>query len=337
MRGLSTPALSGLVKIAVTAGLLGLLWRVADGAEAAGRLAGADPAWLAAALAALTVQTILSALRWRLTASRLGIRLDRLTALREYYLSQLVNQALPGGMLGDAGRAVRARSQAGLLASGQAVFFERLAGQIALFIVLAMAFLVTAARPGGLDWPGALQGPLAAFVLAGLALPGALWAAGTLLPGPAGRVLEAFARAFGQAVAAPAVRWRQLWLSLGTALCNIAAFAFCARAIGAELSGAAVLTLVPLILFTMVIPLTISGWGLREGAAAALFPLAGASAAEGLAASVAFGLVFLASMGPGLVLFGLAPRRDAGDAPRGMPPRKPGQENATPCQSGPAT
>jgi hypothetical protein len=38
---------------------------------------------------------------------------------------------------------------------------------------------------------------------------------------------------------------------------------------------------------------------LREGAAAALFPVIGATATEGFAASVAFGLMFLVSTLPG--------------------------------------
>jgi hypothetical protein len=61
------------------------------------------------------------------------------------------------------------------------------------------------------------------------------------------------------------------------------------------------LAIVPLVLFTMLIPLSMSGWGLREGAAAALFPLAGATAAQGFATSVAFGLAFILAVLPGLV------------------------------------
>ena len=61
----------------------------------------------------------------------------------------------------------------------------------------------------------------------------------------------------------------------------------------------AVLTLVPLVLLTMLIPITISGWGLREGAAAALLPVAGAAASASLAASVTFGLVALVAVLPG--------------------------------------
>lgn len=299
------PALIRAAQIAVAAGLFTVLWHLADGADAVHRLASANPGWLIAAICALSVQTILSALRWRLTAAQLGITLGRRTALREYYLSQIVNQTLPGGFLGDASRAVRARSQAGLLASGQAVVFERLAGQIAMFALLAVTFFATLAVPGGLDWPGWLLPGVAVFLLGGFAVPPGLWAASHILPGRVGRGLSDLWQGLVLTLAAPGVRWKQLGLSAGTALCNVAAFGFCARAIGADLSLVALLTLVPLILFAMIIPLSVSGWGLREGAAAALFPLAGGTAPEGLAASVAFGLVFFVAVLPGVAFFGL--------------------------------
>jgi len=89
-------------------------------------------------------------------------------------------------------------------------------------------------------------------------------------------------------------------MSLGTALCNIAAFVCCAYAVGASLPPAAALVLVPLVLLSMLIPLTIGGWGLREGAAVALLPVAGTTTAEALAASVAFGLAILVGSLPGL-------------------------------------
>lgn len=301
------PALIRAMQLAVALALLVWLWQTANGAEALRRLAGADPVWLMAALAALSVQTVMSALRWRLTAGQLGIVIDRATALREYYLSQIVNQALPGGVLGDAGRALRARAQAGLIASGQAVVFERLAGQIAMFALLATGFAATLAVPGGLDWPAWAVGPVAGLVGAGLVLPLALWGMARVLPGRIGRGLGDLGRGFAQAVTAPAVRKRQIVLSLCTALANVAGFALCAQAVGAPLPLPAALALVPLILFTMLVPITISGWGLREGAAATLLPLAGLTAAEGMAASVAFGLVFLASSLPGVVVMAVAP------------------------------
>jgi len=296
------------VQIALALGLLALLWQVADGEEALNLLAGAQPAWLAAAFGALTLQTILSAERWRITARQLGIVLDAKTALQEYYLSQIVNQTLPGGILGDAGRALRARTQAGLIASGQAVLLERLAGQVALGALLSVTFTITLVVPSGLEWPRWLSLGVVLVVVGALALLAALIVLARATSGPMSRGLASFGHAAVQAFTPPTVRWSQIGLSLGTALCNVAGFIFAAWAIGSRLPVAAGLVLVPIILLAMLIPLTIGGWGLREGAAAWLFPLAGAATAEGLAASVTFGLVFLCVALPGL--FFIAGARD---------------------------
>ncbi|MBO6675874.1 MAG: flippase-like domain-containing protein [Rhizobiales bacterium] len=304
-----SPGLMRFGQLAATIGLLALLWRIADGPETARILSTAEPIWLVAAIGALTVQTVLSAARWRLTAGQLGIKLPAMHALHEYYLAQMVNQAVPGGVVGDAGRAVRSRGQAGLLAAGQAVIFERLAGQIAMFLAMASAFLATLLIPGGFDWPAWLVPPVLLMIAVGFALPAALFA-GANLPGRIGAKVMGLWKDMGHALAAPNVLPMQIVLSAGTTLCNLAAFAFCARAVGVVLPPVVILALVPLILFTMLIPLTISGWGVREGAAAALFPLAGATASEGFAASVAFGLVLLVAVLPGLLTLWLRSQED---------------------------
>ena len=83
--------------------------------------------------------------------------------------------------------------------------------------------------------------------------------------------------------------------------CNLGAFTLCAAATGTVLPPLAVISVVPLVLTAMVLPVSVGGWGVREGAAAALWPVLGASAEAGVAASVAFGLVILAASLPGAV------------------------------------
>jgi uncharacterized membrane protein YbhN (UPF0104 family) len=285
------------LKLAMAMGLLLILYRVADGADAVAVLLGLDAKWAGAALLALTLQTVLSALRWRLTAVSFGIVLSRRTALGEYYLSQLFNQTLPGGVLGDAGRAVRAKAQAGLLSSAQAVLFERLAGQIALFAVFAAAALPVMLVPGGFDLPAWVRGPVTALLLLGGCGLVFLWR-GELWPVAAARTVRA---PLLRALLARDVRSRQIAFSLGTAVCNIAAFSFCAQAVGVTVPVAPSLVLIPLVLLSMLIPLSIGGWGLREGAAVLLLPIAGASKGEALAASVAFGLGIVIATLPGLI------------------------------------
>ena len=299
-----------LLQASVTVALIVLVWQFADGADAASVLLAANPWWIAAALAALTLHTILAAERWRVTAEALGLPLSRGHALREYYLAQLVNSTVPGGVVGDAGRAVRSRERAGLTVAAQAVIVERFAGQVVLLATMVVAIAVTSVVPGGFDWPGWMLGLAATIVVAAL-IGLALLLASTRLPGRAGERLTDLARTAGIALVGRRVVARQLALSAGTTAAILAAFAFSALAVGLSLSFAAVVALVPLILLTMLIPVTISGWGLREGAAVALLPLAGASASESLAASVTFGLVGLAAVLPGAAVVWMRSRERA--------------------------
>lgn len=289
-------ALQALVAVA----LLVALWRLVDGPETARLLAGARLEWVALSVAALTLHTVLAALRWRRVARGLGIDLGRRGAVSEYYLAQLVNAVVPGGVVGDASRAVRSRQPAGLGAAGLAVVLERLAGQYALLLVMGVAVTVTIIQPGGIDWPPVVV-PLVITVSAiAVALP-ALLSAAAALPGRIGARAVALRDAVRAAVVTRGAATSVAALSLGTTACILVAFAAAAAAVGAPLSVAATLAVVPVVLTTMLLPITVGGWGVREGAAVALLPLAGVSTSAALAASILFGLLALAATLPGIV------------------------------------
>ena len=61
------------------------------------------------------------------------------------------------------------------------------------------------------------------------------------------------------------------------------------------------LPLVAPVLMTMLIPVTVAGWGLREGTAAVLWGVVGLTAADGVLVSVAYGLLVLFGSLPGAV------------------------------------
>jgi len=299
-KGFDAGKIIRLLQILFAVGLLLLLWRLVESDQALRLLIAANPIWLIGSFVAISLQTVLSAFRWRLTAGQLGLSMTRGTALREYYLAQIVNQALPGGILGDAGRALRSRAAAGLLTSSQAVLLERIAGQVALFALMLLSVLATLLIPSGVVWPEWLLMTIGLVLVAVLGFVVALLLISKSTSGKAGRFLMGLGSASRMAFLPAAVLWRQSLLSLGTAVCNVAGFTFAAWAIGFQLSFAVALALVPMILIAMLLPLTISGWGLREGVAVALFPLVGATATQGLVASVAFGLICLLAALPGL-------------------------------------
>lgn len=272
-------------RIAVTVLLIVLVWRLIDGEGTLALLAGADPLLLLLALALLTAQIALSALRWTLTAQALGQKLGWRRALGEYYLGTLVNMTLPGGIVGDAGRAVRTRETNGIAAAATSVVIERLSGQGILLAVLAVGLAV---------WPPASPwGPM----VAALGLAAAVTALIALQIGPA--LLRRLGRALG-AVWTPGPRlWVQLGINLAIVACTIGAMAACSAAVGAPLGWAA-LVAVPLTLVAMLLPISVGGWGLREGAAVIVWPLAGHAAEAGLAASLSYGVLALVASLPGL-------------------------------------
>jgi glycosyltransferase 2 family protein len=288
-----------VLRLAVPLIILTVLWHIVDGPAAVARLAQAHPGWLIAAALLVNVQTLLCTARWRLTAKRLGQRLGVRQAVGEYYLAQLLNAVLPGGMAGDAARAVRVRHAADLVTSGQAVMLERFAGQVSLQAVLLPSLALALILPGGIRWPDHILTAALAAAAVVLGVIGIALVAGRLtarLP-----VISGLDGAAMRALLAPGVWPRQVVLGVAIVACNLAAFWCVSEATGTRLTLEATLTVVPLILTAMLLPVSVGGWGWREGAAAALFPLAGATGEAGLAASVAFGLMVLAGALPGVV------------------------------------
>jgi glycosyltransferase 2 family protein len=193
-----------------------------------------------------------------------------------------------------------------MMRASQAVLIERMAGQIALFGVMFAGFAILPLFPGQMSMPGPVRQTVLWIGVIILGIAG-IFAVMHRVPGPLKRMADGFRLATLRGLCAPGVWPLQVVLSLLTVACNLACVAFAARATGTVLPFIAIVTLVPLMLTAMLLPVSAGGWGLREGAAAALWPLVGATAAAGVAASIAFGLVIMVASLPGIVML-LTPR-----------------------------
>ncbi|WP_181704259.1 lysylphosphatidylglycerol synthase transmembrane domain-containing protein [Chthonobacter albigriseus] len=286
----------------------GVLWTVGFKAIADAVL-GADPVLLGLAVLVVQAQILASAWRWRFTAGRLGLAIPFGTAAAEYYLSSLLNMVLPGGVAGDALRALRSRGAAAAgrsRAAISAVVLERASGQIA-FAVLAVA--------GILVWAVSLAAPLprgsvAAVAVVPLALAGVGVAASALRRSGPARLRDAIGR-FVSDIRAGFGTGRSLAVQAGLSLAigasYVGVFALCAAAVGSTLPLPVAAAVIPLVLLSMLLPVTVGGWGLREGAAAVLWPTVGLPAADGAAAAALYGLVAVVGALPGVL--SLARRR----------------------------
>lgn len=288
-------------RVLVLITLFVLLWRSFDGASALILMRDAELGWLILAAMVLAVQTLVSAARWRLTAGKVGVEIGVGFAVREYFLGQVINLSLPGGVVGDGGRAYRSRQSRGFLVAGQAVIFERVAGQLGLIFVFLCGLGLSLLSSANEFWPAWLESTIVWLLTALVATPLVL-AAGLHLFGKQTRALRRLLGRFARAIFAKDVVLKQVSLSISTATLNVSAFALCGVALGISMPIWGVATLLPLTLLAMLVPISVSGWGVREGAAAILLPVLGATSSEGLAASVLFGLCFLASTVTGFIV-----------------------------------
>jgi glycosyltransferase 2 family protein len=244
-----------------------------------------------AVLAALLLNvpaTLANAWRWRVVGRALGVPLTVRGSVAAYYRSQFLNVTLPGGMLGDAHRAVRHGRHAGDLGVGvRATLWDRVAGQASQSVLLVGAVLV-------LPSPLHRFAPLGLAGLAGLALLTWWLARPSDSSAFVGRDLRTLAR--------PSTAARVGVASLVSTAANVAVFLVAAAAVGVDAGPAVLLTVALVVLAGAAVPLNVAGWGPREGVTAGVFTLVGLGSQTGLTVSVVFGVLAAVATVPGLVV-----------------------------------
>lgn len=227
--------------------------------------------------------------RWRTIARGYAAAPRRRDALALTYQATFLNMVLPGGIAGDAVRALRHPDGEGRrVRTGLAVVaVERLLGTA----VVVLGATVAVAVQGRMPWL-VLVGLLVTAVLVGLIWPG-------LRRASAGRLLRA--------VLASVLLWAAL----------MTLFAHAATSAVPELEVADALPLGAVCLGAMAIPLNVGGWGPRESVTAVAAMMWGFLGRDGVSAAAAYGVLALVGSLPGavLVLTDLARRRSGGLRP----------------------
>ena len=285
-----------LVGGATTLAVLG--WRVGTGPFLDG-VQHIDALSLLAVVVITAVTTACSAWRWTVVADGLGVGLPLRTAVAAYYRSQFLNSALPGGVVGDVHRGVRHGREARDVGRGlRAVAWERTAGQV-VQAVFAVLVLIAFASPVQSSMPiviavGMTGAGFIALVVRGLAHPGASRSARVA------RAVDADVR--------HALLDRRAWPPIAVAstivvVGHACVFLIAARTAGVTASLPQLLPLAMLALLAMSVPLSIGGWGPREGVTAWAFGAVGLGIDHGVATATAYGVMaFVATLPGALVL-----------------------------------
>jgi uncharacterized membrane protein YbhN (UPF0104 family) len=307
-----------LLRLAVGVTVLWLLGRQVGAAPFKDGLRAVTWQAVVAAVALTALTTVCSAWRWRVVARALGADIGLPGAVCAYYRSLFLNSVLPGGVLGDVHRAVTHGRHAGDVVRGlRAVAWERLFGQVIQAVVAAVVLLTL---------PSPVR-PALPYVLACVA--GIAGCAALAVRGAARRGRSRLTRAarlvstdLRHTLLAPDVWPRVTLASVLVVAGHTATFVIAARVAGSAAPLGELLALLMMVQTVMVVPLSIGGWGLREGAAAWAFGAAGLGAATGVTVATLYAVLMLAAVAPGAgLLLTDAVRRRHGPGQPGEPRR----------------
>ncbi|HEX3914556.1 MAG TPA: lysylphosphatidylglycerol synthase transmembrane domain-containing protein [Steroidobacteraceae bacterium] len=246
--------------------------------------------WLFLGLAQLLLIPILGGARWHLVLTTLGSSISTALSTRVFWIGMIFSQVLPSSSGGDAIRVVLVwREGVPFAQSAHSVILERLAMLFTLVILVAFMQLLAGYK---------------------MNIPAAAWIGPLLL---CGAVAGMFLVTFGDALFIRLPSWKVLWalsrlsvdarkvllssscarlagLSMVTHLNIAIACLWLGKSIGLHLSILDYVFYISLTTLVTALPLSIGGWGIREGALVALLGGAGVLAHSALAFSILFGL-----------------------------------------------
>ncbi|AMA58819.1 lysylphosphatidylglycerol synthase transmembrane domain-containing protein [Bradyrhizobium sp. CCGE-LA001] len=280
------------LKLLLSVGVLVYIARGLDLRQLRDHLVSVDPFLFVLALALILLQTFVLNGRWELIMRALGVSLDWLAGWRILMISLWFNQVLPSSVGGDAVRIwlLRQRSvQLSKAVKGVAADrFTALIGLIAL-MVAGLPFLLSR-----------VSNQAALLAIGGLTLAGV---AGTVVLLTLDRLpkrlialpaIASFVR-FGTLVRFLLLQSEHRGLLFGSALLiHLVTAAACyvlARGVGAQLSVVDAGILIPPVVLLTAVPISISGWGVREGAMVACLGLAGVPSEQALSVSLLLGAI----------------------------------------------
>jgi uncharacterized membrane protein YbhN (UPF0104 family) len=273
---------------------------------------------VAAAFALIILQSVVTAYRWVLVMGGVGIRVKLWPALQALYASLFINQCVPSYVGGDAYRVYWLCRQGGSLgAAARGVLIDRISALIALVVMM----VVTLPRLFERFPDRAVENGMVLVAAAGVAGTVAFFACDALPRG-----WSRFAPI--AQLAALSAAGRRVVLT-GASAFLVGPLAFVVHALGAaimfvfaadmglSLTALDCLLLIPPIMLLSAIPISISGWGVREGVMIGALAMMGIGAEQALALSVLLGFALLANG-----LMGLLPLAFGGEQFAGPPRRR---------------
>lgn len=291
-----------ILRLVITCAIFFLVFRKVDMQGVFATMTQANMWLLVVAVLFQLLSTFIASFRWKLVMQRLGFGQDFIFYLRSYFKGSFFNQGLPTSIGGDALRVIDvARNGHRKRDAFYGVAVDRGLGLVGLLIfnLLANAF-APELLPRNVY--------LALNVLVLMGITGFVvfyylnriklleqWVPTRVLL----RISERLATVLCDI---PAVLKHTVF-SLFIHLMALLSMYFIGRGVGLEFDLLTYMVVVPPVILLTIVPISLAGWGVREGGMIGLFTLLGADLTLVLSMSIIYGLILIITSLPGLVVY----------------------------------
>ncbi len=299
------------LRLVVSAGLLAVLITKIDFPDLvpSHRSLPGTLAFLVAGVGLMMLSIVIAAWRWQRVLEAFGATVPLRRLVSHYFAGQFVGNVLPSTIGGDVLRVTRVSADVSARDTAFAsVVIERLTGFVSLPLLIALGFLAD---------PSLLSAGNAWIAL--VCLAGTVLLLGVILvlaghPSLAGRFTEHenWMRYIGAVHVgidrlrhSPRAAAATVWAAIVYQFVVVSAVYCAVHTVGLTIPNAAVLAYVPAVAMAQVLPISVGGFGLREGMLALLFHPLGASTGQAVAVGLLwYAMMLLASL-PGAPAFAL--------------------------------
>ena len=290
--------MKNIIKLIITIAIFYFLFRNIDFVEFSKLLFNSHGGWIAVALLMQLTSTYLSAYRW-FKISQLLVFKEKLSFyVQSYFKGTFFNQVLPSSIGGDAVRIIDlTREKYDKKDALYCVFVDRVVGLVGLLVLNLLATLIFF---GTFDTDFSLL--IILITLSGITGFALLFQLHRLTFLANIKFLNLFVRLANRLNSLYASRLlliKHISISVVVHFFSVLTMYGLSLALGLDLSFQTLLIAVPPVFLLTIVPISLAGWGVREGAMIGIFMLVGADQTKVLAMSILYGLLLILSATPG--------------------------------------
>ena len=290
--------MKNIIKLIITIAIFYFLFRDIDFIEFSKIIFNSHGGWIAVALLMQLISTYLAAYRW-FKISQLLVFKEKLSFyVRSYFKGTFFNQVLPSSIGGDAVRIIDlTRKKYDKKEAFYGVFVDRVVGLVGLLVLNLLATLI---------FFGTFDNDFSFLIIfitvggiSGFALLFQLHRLTFLADIKFLNLFVRLANRLNTLYASRLLLLKHISISVIVHFFSVLTMYGLSLALGLDLSFQTLLIAVPPVFLLTIVPISLAGWGVREGAMIGIFMLVGADQTKVLAMSILYGLLLILSAMPG--------------------------------------